>query len=58
MRQRKILGRPSITKSQKNKLIRLYQINNLSVRDIAKMCNMKTSTAYKYLKKANIQRSR
>ncbi|MBO0424074.1 hypothetical protein JZO84_14445 [Enterococcus plantarum] len=54
----KILGRPSITKSQKNKLIRLYQINNLSVRDIAKMCNMKTSTAYKYLKKANIQRRR
>lgn len=54
----KILGRPAVTKSQKNKLIRLYQLNTLSVDTIAKMCNMKTSTAYKYLKKANIQRSR
>ncbi|MBL1228026.1 recombinase family protein [Enterococcus sp. BWB1-3] len=54
----KILGRPSVTKSQKNKLIRLYQLNSLSVEEIAKKCNMKTSTAYKYLKMANIQRRR
>ncbi|MGF2160438.1 recombinase family protein [Enterococcus avium] len=52
----KILGRPSISKSQKNKLIRLYQLNNLTVDEIAERCNIKTSTAYKYLKEANIQR--
>ncbi|MBO0424163.1 recombinase family protein [Enterococcus plantarum] len=54
----KILGRPPITKSQKNKLIRLYQLNTLSVDIIAEMCGMKTSTAYKYLKQSNIQRRR
>lgn len=54
----KILGRPAISKSQKNKLIRLYQLNNLTVDEIAERCNIKTSTAYKYLKEANIQRRR
>ncbi|MGX7203144.1 hypothetical protein BCR22_03900 [Enterococcus plantarum] len=54
----KVLGRPPVTKSQKNKLIRLYQLNTLSVDTIAEMCGMKPSTAYKYLKHSNIQRRR
>lgn len=54
----KVLGRPSISKSQKNKLIRLYQLNSLTVEEIAKRCGMKPATAYKYLKEANIQRRR
>jgi len=54
----KVLGRPSITKSQFNKLIRLYQLNNLTVEEISRRCGIKTSTAYKYLKEANIQRRR
>lgn len=52
------LGRPPITKSQKNKLIRLYQLNQYTVKDTAKICGMEVSTAYKYLKQANIQRRR
>ncbi|MHC5373568.1 recombinase family protein [Enterococcus sp. LJL120] len=54
----KILGRPPITKKQYNKLIRLYQLNSLTVEEIANRCGIKSSTAYKYLKKANIQRRR
>lgn len=54
----KTLGRPKISKSQKNKLIRLYQLNNLTVEEIAERCGMKPATAYKYLKEANIQRRR
>ena len=54
----KVLGRPSISKAQKNQLIRLYQLNSLTVEEIAKRCLMKPSTAYKYLKEANIQRRR
>ncbi|WP_265458614.1 recombinase family protein [Enterococcus sp. HY326] len=54
----KKLGRPKISQSQFNKLIRLYQLNSLTVDEIARRCKIKSSTAYKYLRQANIQRRR
>lgn len=53
------LGRPKkLTKSTTNKVIRLYQLNTLSVKDIAKRCSISESSCYSILKDSNITRRR
>lgn len=53
------LGRPKkLDKSTVNKVIRLYQISNLSVKDIAKRCSISESSCYTILKNSNISRRR
>lgn len=53
------LGRPKkLDKSTTNKVIRLYQLNTLSVKDIAKRCSISESSCYSILKDSNITRRR
>lgn len=53
------LGRPpKLTKSIVNKVIRLYQLNTLTVKDIAKRCSISESSCYSILKNSNITRRR
>lgn len=53
------LGRPpKLDKSTISKVIRLYQLNSLTVREIAKRCSISESSCYSILKQAKINRRR
>lgn len=53
------LGRPpKLNKSKVNQVIRLYQLNSLTVKEIAARCSISESSCYSILKQAKISRRR
>ena len=51
-----VLGKPALTENKKQQIIKLYQLNSITISEIAKRLNISESSVYKTVRESGIKR--